>query len=145
MDANSLIALQSLIPMGGRSLLQYVSESNPWTTSKTQDALAHVQELAQEEITAVDKLIRFLRKKHVRPTVLGSYPSYFTTLNFMNLEYLMPKLIAENQLQIGVLEKRLAATSDDEAHGILQVYLAMKRRHLQTLQEAFTNVNHTPP
>ena len=57
----------------------------------------------------------------------------------------LPKLIAENQQQIAMLEKRSATVNEDEVHIILQAYLTMKRKHLQTLQETFTNVNHTPP
>ena len=56
----------------------------------------------------------------------------FTTMNFVTLEYLLPKLVAEHEKEIAQIAAQ-ASQLDDEAGRIAQAYLDMKRRHLQTL------------
>jgi hypothetical protein len=135
MDAGSLAVLQRLIALGGRSFLQYVSESSPWTTDQTEHALAQICALAEEERGAVTRLVRFLQRKHARPIVLGSYPAHFTMMNFMTVDWLLPKLRADAEKQVAEIEKGLAAATDEEVRTLTQEYLEMKRRHLQTLNE----------
>jgi hypothetical protein len=134
MDAAALPVLFRLLAMGTRSLLQYVSEASPWSTPDDVEARAEVLRIAREERDEVARLTRILQKKHVRVPTLGSYPSHFTTTNFVSVEYLVPKLVSEHEKEILEIQRYLQVVDDEEFRGLAQGYLDMKRRHLHTLR-----------
>ena len=138
MDAHSLALLRRLIAMAGRSLLQYVSESSPWTTPASQEAFTQIIALAQEERDAVSKWMRYMQKHHQPRVVLGSYPVYFTTMNYITVDHLLPLLIAENTHNLSELDRILVQESDEEVRTMIQAYREMKQRHLQTLKALAT-------
>jgi tRNA isopentenyl-2-thiomethyl-A-37 hydroxylase MiaE len=135
MDAASLSLIERLISMGTSSLLQYVCESQPWTDENSQALRAKVIAMAQEERDAAARFTRFLQKKHIRIRASASFPSHFTTINFVSIEYLLPKLKAEHEREIAEVETRLRPFEDGEIRTLAQGYLDMKRRHFQTLRE----------
>ena len=135
MDAGSLTLLYRLVTLGSHSLLQYVSESVPWSAAKSAGALAQIMTMAREEREAAARLMRILQKKHLSPRDHGAYPSHYTTMNFVAIDYLLPKLIADNEKEVAEIEARLPQAIDEEAHALTQAYLDMKRRHLQALKE----------
>ncbi len=124
-----------LIALGKGSLLQYVSESVPWSKPGAASALEKIVALANEERDEVARLTRWLQKKHVKSPSFGSYPSHFTTMNFVTVDYLLPKLIAENTRELADIERIAASADEDEDHQLVQAYQEMKRRHLQSLQD----------
>jgi hypothetical protein len=91
--------------------------------------------LAHEERDEVARLTRLMQKMRERPPKTGSYPSHFTTMNFVTLDYLVPKLIAENEREIAQIAAALSQLDDEDAQKIVQAYLDMKRRHLEVLQD----------
>jgi hypothetical protein len=133
MEPAAAALLQELVRKEGRSLLQYVTESFPWTTRKTRHILPVLVEMAKEEQDGAAALVRLLLKNRLRPPYLGAYPMSFTTINYMSLEFLLPYLIDFETRRIAELEKDLAAPFDDETRQLLQSLLEMKRRHLVTL------------
>ena len=130
----NLRLIHRLIAMGSTSLLQYISEAVPWSADAAHVAVNQVCAIAHEERDEVARLTRLLQKRHLDLPKTGSYPSQFTTMNFVTIDYLLPRLIAEGQREIAELQGRLRLTSDDEILGWLQGYLGMKERHLQALQ-----------
>src|SRR5205807_2321530 len=85
--------LQDMVRKEGRSLLQYVSESFPWTTHKNHQALPVLFEMAKEEEQGAAAIVRLLVANRVRPPYLGAYPMSYTTINYMSLDFLLPHLI----------------------------------------------------
>jgi|ERR1051325_5866796 hypothetical protein len=134
MDAAAATLLFRLIALGTRSLLQYVSESVPWSADSSHAALETVKSIAREERDEVDSLTRFLQKKRIRIPSAGSYPSHFTTTNYVAVDYVLPKLIAEDEKEIAEIERQLHPLNDEEARRLAEAYLAMKRRHLDALR-----------
>ncbi len=134
MDAAGATLLFRLLSMGTSSLLQYTSESSPWSAANREDVLAGLMAIAREERDEVDRLTRVLQKKRIRIPAAASYPSHFTTANFVSVEYLLPKLIAEHELEIAEIERQLHPEFNDEIRGLADPYLAMKRRHIDTLR-----------
>jgi len=134
-DAAAQELIERQIRRDGRSLLQYVCESFPYTPISGEHALAQVNTLGREEQEAVARLVRFLHRQHVSPPILGSFPSQFTNINFVSLDHLLPGLLREQQAAVAELEHGLASLPDGEARHVLWEYLEMKRRHLQTLSE----------
>jgi hypothetical protein len=135
MDAGSLASLQRLIQMGARSLLQYFSESCPFASDQTRHELTHLMAAAEEERNAVSKLVRFLQKKHKQTAVLGNYPAYYTTLNYLTVDTLPPRLIEDDEKHLAELDKTLLTVSDEDVYHLIESYRDVKRRHLQSWKE----------
>ena len=126
--------LDEVVRRESRSLLQYLTDSYPWTRAGADEALGKVRELAHVERDAVGGLRRFLtRRQHVVP-VMGSYPASFTTMNFVSLDYLAPRLIEDQRRLLAALERDRAALADAEARAELDRLLDVKRHHLHALE-----------
>jgi len=134
MDAGSLSIFSRLISMGSSSLLQYVSESFPWTADPANRALHRVLALAHEEHDETVRLTRLLQKKHL-PLPASGYPSHFTNYNFCALAFMLAKLIVEHEKEIAELQAKLHLAEDEEVLKQAQGYLDLKREHLRSLQE----------
>ena len=139
MNAANLRLIHRLIEMGSTSLLQYVSEAVPWSADSAHVAIDQVCAIAREERAEVVRLTRQLQKRHLDLPKMGSFPSQFTTINYVTIDYLLPRLIAEGQRDIAELQGRLHLAVDDEVRGWMQGYLARKERHLQALQVLTAN------
>lgn len=135
MDAGSVALLHRLVTMGSRSLLQYVCQASPWSADGADPALTRLQALAALERDATARLTRHLQRKRLPLAPRESYPSHFTTLNFVRLEFIVPKLIAEHISEIAEIERLLPDAKDEEIRVLGEQYLARKRRDLETLKE----------
>jgi hypothetical protein len=133
MDAVTVSILQDVIRKEGRSLLQYVSESFPWTTHKNHQMLPVLVEMAREEQDGAAAVVKWLLAHRARPPYLGAYPMNFTTINYMSLDFLLPQLSDFEKRRSAELEKDLAALGDEDARRLVQSLLEMKQRHLATL------------
>ncbi|MSQ94922.1 MAG: hypothetical protein EXR98_10265 [Gemmataceae bacterium] len=142
MDAGSVKIVQQLIAMGSGSLLQYVSESSPYSADPAQAAIQRLLAIAHEERDEVARLTRLMQKMRERPPKIGSYPSHFTTMNFVTLDYLVPKLITEHEKEVAQISVALSQLDDEDAQKTVQTYLDMKRRHLEVLKDL---VSSKPP
>ncbi len=132
--AQDAALLEAVIRREGRSLLQYQSEAFPWPKSSGDPTPQRVRELAREEREAVGSLVRFLsRRRHTVP-YLGAFPMAFTTMNFMSLDFVLPRLAEDGRRAVADLERDRAALSDAEARAELDRFLEMKRRHQKALE-----------
>ena len=130
--------LEAAVRREGRSLLQYVSEAYPWTKTAGDTTPDKVRDLAREERDALGALTKFLaRRRHTVP-YLGAFPMAFTTMNFVSLDYLLPRLAESGRQSITALEKDRAALSDADARAEVDRFLEMKRRHLKALEALAT-------
>jgi hypothetical protein len=134
-DAASKCVLLDLVRRESRSLLQYVSESFPWITAGEEEALAKLPEMVREEQEGIATVARFLARNRIAPAPLGSYPMTFTNINYMSLDHLVPLLIENQRHRIAEIESAVAGMTDPESRRQAETYLAMKRRHLQKLEE----------
>jgi hypothetical protein len=139
MDAGSLSLLYRLASMGAYSLLQYVGQSFPWSGDKSLLMRTQILTMAGEERDSAAQLVRILQKKHVPLRVKGGFPSHYTSGNFVSIDYLLPKLIAEHVKEVAEIERELPKVADEEARILAQAYLDMKRGHLQTLTASAAN------
>ncbi|MBI3407044.1 MAG: hypothetical protein HY040_01645 [Planctomycetes bacterium] len=135
MDARTQTILQDLVRKEGRSLLQYVGESFPWTTAKNHDALPVLFQMVKEEQDGAAAIVRLLMKRKVRPPYLGAYPMSYTTINYISLDHLLPYLVDFEKRRIAELERELPLLDDVEARATVLSLLDTKRRHLQNLSE----------
>lgn len=142
MDAGSLSVLSRLAAMGAYSLLQYVGQSVPWSADGKVAARGRILALAEEERTAASQLVRTLQKKRSPIRMMGGFPSHFTSGNFVSIDYLLPKLIAEHEKEVAEVEGLMPKIADEEALRLATAYLDMKRRHLQDLRECANHGLH---
>jgi hypothetical protein len=134
-EAQTLSVLQEIVRRESRSLLQYIHDSYPWTPSAERTALTQIRDLAKHQQERAAALARWLeRKKHFMP-YLGSYPSAFTTINYVALDYVIPKIVADEQNGLALLDADLAVLHDSEALALVGAVAAKKRAHLKILEE----------
>jgi hypothetical protein len=141
-SAPDAVRLEAAVRREGRSLLQYVSEANPWTKAAGDTAPEKVRDLAREERDALAGLTKFLaRHRHAVP-YLGAYPMSFTTMNFVSLDYLLPRLTESARQSLAALERDRAALADADAKAELDRLIELKRTHLKALEALTTAPAH---
>jgi hypothetical protein len=134
--------LEAAVRREGRSLLQYVSEAYPWTKTAGDTTPDKVRDLAREEREALAVLTKFLaRRRHTVP-YLGAFPMAFTTMNFVSLDYLLPRLVESARQSIAALERDRAALADADAKAELDKLIELKQQHLKALEALTTAPVH---
>jgi hypothetical protein len=134
--------LEAAVRREGRSLLQYVSEAYPWTKAAGDATADKVRDLAREERDALTVLTKFLsRRRHTVP-YLGAFPMSFTTMNFVSLDYLLPRLTESARQSVAALERDRAALTDADAKAELDRLIELKRTHLKALEALTTAPAH---
>jgi hypothetical protein len=133
-DQQNNSRLQDIVRRESLSVLMYVGQAFPWTTSGGDEALRRIREIVQAESAAVAALGRFLVRRRVPLGYIGSFPSSFTTINFLSLEHLLPRLIDCERLALAELEGDLTALTDAEAKGHVARLMELKRKHLSILE-----------
>lgn len=134
-DSHTQEVLQDILRRESRSVLTYVAEAYPWTTANEEKALRDLQQLIAAEREAVACLGRFFIRKRIPLPFVPAYPIHFTTINFLALDFLLPRLIEQERRSIADLERDLAAVKDPMAQAEVEKLLALKRRHLPQLKE----------
>ncbi len=134
MNSQSLALVQDVVRRESLSMLNYVGDAFPWTTSRGTLALARLREIVHAHREAVAVLGRFLVKKRAPVGYIGSYPMGFTTINFLSLEYLLPRLAEDERRGVQILERELPLVTDQEAHAQLRKMLAVKDANRQVLE-----------
>jgi hypothetical protein len=134
-DAPTQTLLQNILRRESRSVLLYVAEAYPWTTAAQTKTLIVLQQLIAAEKDALTCLGRFLMRRHVPLPFLSSFPSHFTTINFLALDFILPRLIEYERQSIADLERDLPSIKDSAARTEVENLLAIKQRHLPELQE----------
>jgi hypothetical protein len=134
MDAPTQALLLDVVRRESCSVLAYMHDAYPWATSREESALAALRRLAADEGRAVAALGEFVVRRRLPPPVPDSYPSGFTTLNFLSLDYLLPRLTEAQQRSVEQLESDLSRATDPDARTELGKLLAAKRRTLDGLE-----------
>jgi hypothetical protein len=134
-DARTQALLQDIVRRAGRSMLQYVGESYPWVGNGEETFLAKLREVVDDEERYTEDLVRFLRRSHVPLPYLGSYAEWFTNLNYLSLDYLLPKLVDYQKQAIAVLERDLGLVTQPKVKAELEKLLSANRRHLEALEQ----------
>ena len=134
MDALTQALLQQTFRRESLSMLRYLGEAFPWTTAEDAAALQHLRDIESEDREATASLGRFLFRRHIAPSYTGTFPSNFTTINFLALGHLLPRVIVGQRAALADLERDAAAVTDADARAELARLLAVKREHLAELE-----------
>ena len=133
-DPDSQAVLEEIVRRESRSLLSYVGDSFPWTTTQGGPALARLHEAVRASKESVADLGAYLTRSGGRLPFLGSYPASFTSWNFISLAYLVPRLVTTEEEGLRALEADVAALPAGEAKAQAEKLLAVKRRNLEALR-----------
>lgn len=141
-DAPTQSMLQEMVRRESLSLLQYITDAFPWTSPQGRAVLHNLLALIEEERQAAARLCRLLAKHRLQPPYGGAFPTWFTNINFLALDHLLPKLVERQKLMIGDLERDLTCLYDAEARAEVEKVLDMKQRHLKELEEMAASTKH---
>jgi len=133
-DSQTEQILQGIVRRESRSLLSYIGDAFPWTTASRSPTLATLNDAVKAESAAVSALGRFLVRRKLMPPLLGAYPAGFTALNFVALDYLLPRLIDEEHRTIAGLALDLANITDEAARAPVEALLRVKKKNLAVME-----------
>ncbi len=118
----------------GRSLLQYADECWPWSglsDGEAQGVLCRLAALQRQEVAALTELL----DQREETVDFGGYPTDYTDLHFMSLDYLLARIVAGEQATIVDLEEAVHTGVDDpQGVHVLEEVLATQRKILERLQ-----------
>ena len=127
--------LDQLLITLSRSLLQYVGEAWPWTGSHASTERQKINELVSRQQKQISRLSELLSRRN-RYIDFGTYPTEYTDLHYVALDYLLSQLIENEDSLITDLEQTLQKCTDDsDAIPLLQQILSDQRASLSQLQE----------
>lgn len=133
-DAETQLVLKRILRREAATLLQYVHDAYPWANSDRSAVQEEVQRISREEQEAVALLSQYLTRRRVPPAMFNSYPAYFTSYNFVSLDFLLPLLAKHQEKDIVGLEEDLARLTEPGIRAQVETLLAVKRKHLGELQ-----------
>lgn len=126
--------LNGMLVSLGRSLLQYTSECWPWvgvTETETQSVIDHLAGLQRQEVAAIAELL----DERDWPVDFGTYPTDYTDLHFVALDFLLTRMIAGEQSLVADLEEAAHTSVDDpQAAQVLHEVLTTERKILERIQ-----------
>src|SRR5271165_6937469 len=105
MDPRTQALLQQAFRRESLSMLRYVGEAYPWVGVGDGAALKRLRDVEAEDRAATTGLGRFLFRRHISPSFTGSFPSGFMTINFLSLDHLLPRLVADQRRAVADLER----------------------------------------
>ena len=125
----------------GRSLLQYVGESWPWTAYGEEDVRAEFEQLVERQAQCVGGIIELLDDR-TWPIDFGIYPPEYTDLHFLSLEFLLRQLVVNADELVAVVKGVQAVSQDDPVAAEMlddvladQQLIANKLREMATARE----------
>lgn len=120
-----------------RSLLQYIGECWPWTEVDADNERLVITKAVDRQRGSVRRLAGLLEDRHW-PIDVGSYPTDFTDLHYVALDFLLSQLKSDEESLIGDLKltaERLAKNGDGEGQAVISEVLAIEQQNLTDMQE----------
>jgi hypothetical protein len=133
-DAQTQERLQEIFRRERLSELMYIGQAFPWTPPEAASTRTEVLRLSEQEGAALTALGRWMVRRHIPIDTFDSFPSSFTTINFLSLEHLLPRLLQVERSGIADLEADLSKISDAEVRTQLEKLLFLKREHAAKLE-----------
>ena len=135
--------LQDVVRRESRSLLLYIGDSFPWTANDHAPDLVTMRKLVTREVNAISTVGKYLVRQRITPPPYGSYPSSFTSCNFIDLAFLLPRLMAAQDISIAALSADIDRVHEPDAKKQLVALHDVKQMTLAGL--AALQSSHTHP
>ena len=135
--------LNDLLVDLGRSLLQYADESWPWAAAGEAAAEQEVRTLAAKQREHVARLTDLLVDRGW-PIDFGGYPTDYTDLHFLSLDFFLPRLADSQAGVVAELDEAAHTCIDDPAAvELIRDVLAGEREIAGRLKALATGVRAT--
>lgn len=133
-DAQINAALNDILILSYRSLLQYTIECWPWTDPDDSTEQQAIAEMAREQQAVLARIAELLDRRQ-QPIDFGTYPDW-SEMHFVSLDYLLIKLIADEENLIAAIEHaQPTLKADPTASALAFDLLHIERQHLARLRE----------
>jgi hypothetical protein len=134
MQPANVAAVYDLLGREISSLLHYLADAWPWAGGKEREVITRIQALIRAERDAHQKLATALRRQRVVPPS-PRFPMEYTTFHYVAMDFLLPRVIGQQQELLARLEDDIKRVADDaDAKHLLEPVLALKRKHLVELE-----------
>ena len=135
-------ALNRLLAHQCCSLANYLSESRPWTHPGNEELVKATRTIVADHEHYSKQLAEAIQDR--RGTVnAGCFPTRFTSLNDLALDYLLVRLIEDQQSNIEAAEKCMAELVEDSpAWSLASELVGSERAHLFIMKQFLP---HTAP
>lgn len=118
-----------------RNLLQYAGECWVWASAARGRERDVLDKIVTDQSHAVAALSDLLLSRH-HSIDFGTYPTEFTDLHYVSLDFLHGQLVAEQTRLVQDLEAiEAAVAADPQAVALLSEIVIVARGHLQQLRE----------
>jgi hypothetical protein len=144
-EPSTAALLQEIVRRESLSLLSYVGDAFPWTSRGGDAALAQLRQIVAEHKAAVSALGQRMVRWRVSPGFIGSFPSGFTSINFLAFSHVLPRLVDTERKSLAQLEAEVPLVADAEARAAVQQFLNAKRGHLARLEALMSVPPATTP
>ncbi|MBD3676596.1 MAG: hypothetical protein HUJ26_24050 [Planctomycetaceae bacterium] len=117
------------------SLLQYVGENSPWTSSTDEAVAEQLDAVVKLQRAQIQRLADFIVNRHgfVPRT---NYPAEYTDLQYLSLSYLIGRLIGDQQTVLKEIEQERKSLSNDPGASDMLAQLEVGvSKMIQTLKE----------
>lgn len=127
------VALVDLLSTLELSLLQYVSEAELWTDATHADATSTLGRLANGQRQSVGEAAELLARRRLLPE-LENFPSAYAQLHYLALDYVLDRLIEDQQGVVAVANEAIAECTAAKAMPDLKRIRDREAGHLAELQ-----------
>ena len=133
-DQDSVDLLNGLLARLGRGLVQYAVDCWPWTNGADDAELHALEQIAKRQHHFVARIVDLISQR-------GGVPDFgvfadLSDLNYVSLDYLLGKVIADEQgLAAQVETAQAALRGDAEAAAMVGELLSAEREHLARLRD----------
>ncbi len=134
-DHQTNFELNQLFISKGRCLLQYVGEAWPWASADDETERQAIEELVSRQRNMIAQLAQFLHQRDW-PLEVGTYPTEYTDLQYLSLDYFRRLLVDDAQAVVSEIERTLSmCQSDGEITEMLESFLAEQKSIHAALQK----------
>lgn len=118
----------------GKSLLQYADESWPWIGASEAETQSTFHRLAGVQRQAVAALVELLDQREWTVD-FGTYPTDYTDLQFLSLDYFLARILAGERALVADLDEAVHSCADDaEGVKVIGEVLAAEKQILAKLE-----------
>ena len=123
-----------------RSLPIFLTEAVPWTHRGDERATSVLLDIVAGQRDLSNRIAAELEQRGW-PLDMGEYPMEFLDLHFLSLDFLLQRLVENQQREIDTID-RLSAEMDEDsvAHDLAQEALGAAKGYLESLMELTPDV-----
>ncbi|MFG0333966.1 MAG: hypothetical protein ACF8TS_11440 [Maioricimonas sp. JB049] len=126
--------LNELLILIGRNLLQYLGESWPWVGDDAVALGQSIQQQVQDQQEEIAQIVDLLDRRY-HPIEFGAFPTEYTSLHYVAIDYLLDQLVAEQQSLVAEVSRISSGVANDpEAAGLLREIHQAESRRLEKFQ-----------